>query len=121
MISLLRSIAAVLAGYVIFAVPGFAVFQLSGQKAHAAASYGFMLLATVCGVAFAMAGGYAAGWLAGRRPVSHGLAVALLIALGATVSLIATLGHGAIWSQVTALVFMAPAAAIGGWLGAPRA
>jgi hypothetical protein len=42
------------------------------------------------------------------------MAVATLLAIGAGVSLAATVGHGAIWSQLAALVLMAPAAALGG-------
>ncbi len=120
MIAFLRSVVAVVVGYIIFAVSAFAVFYLSGQKAHAVATPSFMLLSIACGVAFAMVGGYVAGWLAGRKPFAHGVAMALLLALGAAVSLASTLGHGAIWSQVGALALMAPAAALGGWIRARR-
>jgi hypothetical protein len=72
--------------------------------------------AVVYGSAFACLGGYLSGWMAGRRPVAHGAAVALILALGATVSLIATLGTGVIWSQVGAITLMAPAAVAGGVL-----
>jgi hypothetical protein len=54
-------------------------------------------------IVFALAGGYVAGWIAGRRPRAHGMAMAALLAVGAGVSLASTLGHGAIWSQVAAL------------------
>jgi putative membrane protein (TIGR04086 family) len=66
----------------------------------------------------ALLGGYVAAWLAKRRPLAHGFAVAAVLALGAAISLLSTLGKGAIWSQVAALVIMAPCAAIGGWLRA---
>ena len=68
------------------------------------------------GVAFALLGGYVAAWLAQRRPVAHGAGVAAVLAIGAAVSLFSTLGKGAIWSQVAALVLMAPCAVLGGWL-----
>ena len=112
----LRSIGAVLVGYMIFALSAFAIFQVTGQPPHAAASMGFIVGSTVSGALFALVGGYVAGWLAGRRPFAHGVAVALVLALGAAVSLAATLGHGAIWSQVAALVLMAPSAVVGGWV-----
>jgi hypothetical protein len=117
-IAFLRSIIAVLAGYVVFAASAFAVFRLSGQAPHADASIPFMLLSIATGVVFALAGGHVAGWIAGRRPVAHGVAVAAVLALGAIVSLVATVGHGAIWSQVAALLLMAPSAVLGGWLRA---
>jgi len=44
--------------------------------------------------------------------------MAALLAVGATVSLFSTLGHGAVWTQVTALTLMAPSAVLGGWLRA---
>ena len=116
MIAILRSIVAVIVGYIVFAASAFAVFRLSGHAAHATASMPFMLLTIASGVAFAALGGYVAGWLAGRRPLAHAVAMALLLVAGATASLVSTLGHGAIWTQVAALTLMAPSAVLGGWL-----
>jgi glucose-6-phosphate-specific signal transduction histidine kinase len=115
MITLLRSIVAVVIGYIVFAASAFAIFRLSGHDPHAPASAAFMLLAIVAGAVFAMAGGYVAAWIAGRRPVAHAVAMAAVLAAGATVSLASTVGHGAVWSQVAALVLMAPSAVVGGW------
>jgi hypothetical protein len=70
------------------------------------------------GVIAAFLGGHVAAWLAGRRPLAHGIAVALVLALGATVSLVSTLGHSAIWTQLSALLLMAPSAVLGGWVRA---
>jgi hypothetical protein len=113
-----RSVVAVLVGYIVFAASTYAFFRLSGQAAHAVASPTFMLVSIAVGVVFALAGGYAAGVIAGRRPFAHAVAMAVLIAVGATVSLVSTLGEGSIWSQVSALALMAPSAALGGWLRA---
>ena len=118
--SIARSILAVVAGYVIFAVSAFAFFRLSGQLPHQTAPLPTMLSSAAVGVVFALLGGYVAAWIARRRPLAHGVAVAILLALGATVSLVSTLGHGAIWSQIAALVLMAPGAALGGWVRARR-
>jgi hypothetical protein len=118
---MLRSIVAVIIGYIIFAASAFAVFFFSGQAAHAVASVPFMAVSIASGVVFALAGGYVAGWIAGRRPLAHGVAVALVLAAGATVSLASTLGHGAVWSQIAALAVMAPSAALGGWLRGQQA
>jgi len=74
-----------------------------------------MMASISIGVIAAFLGGFVAAWLAGRRPLIHGLCVASVLALGATVSLLATLGHGAVWSQVAALALMAPSACLGGW------
>ena len=115
MIALLRSIIAVILGYAVFAISSGAIFLLSGHPAHATASVAFMLMTIVAGIVFAAVGGYVAGWLAGRRPVAHAVAMGVLLAVGAAVSLVMTLGHGAVWTQVAALLLMAPSAVIGGW------
>jgi hypothetical protein len=118
MTALIRSIVAVLLGYIVFAASAFAVFRLSGQAPHAEASVPFMLVTIASGVVFAFIGGYIAGWIAGRRPLAHGVGMAALLALGAAVSLASTLGHGAVWTQVAALTLMAPSAVLGGWFRA---
>ena len=113
---MVRSVTAVIAGYAVFAASGFALFRLAGQPPHGEASVPFMLGFIVYGVAFALLAGYLSGWLAGRRPFTHAVVVAAILAAGATASLAATLGKGVIWTQVLAITLMAPAAAAGGWL-----
>ena len=117
----LRSIGSVILGYLAFALPAFAFFQLSGQSPHADAPLSIMLASSLVGIVAAFVGGYLAAYLAGRKPAAHGMAVAAVLALGATVSLVSTLGHGAIWSQISALALMVPSAACGGWVRARRA
>ena len=87
---MLKSILAVVVGYAIFAGSGFALFQLTGQPPHGEAPLVFMLGAIAYGVAFALLGGYISGWIAGRRPFVHAAVVAAVLALGATVSLVAS-------------------------------
>jgi len=111
-----RSIIAVVVGYFIFALSAFAFFQITGQAPHQAAPVPIMLGSVALGMIFALLGGYVAARLAQRRPLAHGAAVALVLALGAAISLLSTLGKGAVWSQVAALLLMAPCAVLGGWL-----
>ncbi len=113
---MLRSIVGVLTGYVVFAASGFAWFQITGRAPHAEAPVPFMVGFAVYGVAFALFAGYLSGWIAGRRPVAHAVAMAVVLALGAISSLMATIGKGAIWTQISALAVMTPAAVAGGWL-----
>lgn len=110
-----RSIGAVVCGYLLFALSAFAFFQLSGQPPHQDAPFAVLLSSIAVGLVAAFSGGYVAGLLAGRRPLAHGVAVALVLAAGATGSLLSTRGHGAIWSQLAALLLMAPIAILGGW------
>ncbi len=113
---MLRSVLGVVTGYLVFAVPVIALYQVTGQPPHGEASVRFMIGASVYGVAFALLGGYLSGRIAGRRPLAHGVAMAAVLATLAAVSLAMTIGKGHIWSQVAALTLMAPAAVIGGWL-----
>jgi hypothetical protein len=48
--------------------------------------------------------------------MAHAAAMAVLLAVIASASMLLTIGRGAIWSQLSALAFMAPAAVTGGWL-----
>ena len=119
--NILRSIASVLLGYIVFAVSAFSYFKIVKQAPHEAAPLSIMLGSIAIGIVAAYLGGYLAALLAGRRPLTHGIAVACILALGAAASLASTLGHGgAIWSQVAALVLMAPSAAAGGWFRSRR-
>jgi O-antigen/teichoic acid export membrane protein len=111
-----RSVVAVIVGYLIFALSAFAFFQVSGQPPHQTAPMPIMLGSVAFGMVFALLGGYVAAWLARRRPLAHGVAVAAVLALGAAISLVSTFGKGAVWSQVAALALMAPCAVFGGWL-----
>ena len=111
-----RSVIAVIVGYLIFAVSAFAFFQISGQPPHQSAPVPIMIGSIAFGMAFALLGGFVAAWLARRRPLAHGVAVGTVLALGAAISLLNTMGKGAVWSQVSALVLMAPCAVLGGWL-----
>jgi len=115
-----RSIVAVIVGYIIFAVSVLAFFQMSGQPPHQAAPLSIMVESTAVGTIFSLLGGYVAAWIAQRRPIAHGVGVAAVLAIGATVSLLSTLGKGAVWSQVAALVLMTPCAVIGGCSEASR-
>jgi len=109
-VSILRSVIAIVLGYAVFAVSAGLLFRLTGRDPHAPQSAGFMLFAVVYGIAFAGVGGILASRVAQGKGTVHAAFVTLLIALGATISLVASPGAGATWSQWSALVLMAPAA-----------
>jgi uncharacterized membrane protein YeiH len=115
-VSVIRSILAVLAGYAVFAVGALLVFGLSGQKPHADASAGFKTLAIVAGTAFAITGGYLAAMIAKSSPVAHSTALGALVASIAAWSIHASPVKDPIWSQVSAIFFMAPGGILGGVL-----
>jgi len=113
----MRSIGAVVAGYFIFAASAVLLFQLSGRAPHAEAPLAFKIATIAWGGVFAMVGGYLAAHVSVRRPAAHGAAVAAVIALGALGS-IATRPSDALWSQLAAIIVMAPCAWAGGVLAA---
>lgn len=94
----IRSLVAVLGGYLIFALSAVALFKLAGRAPHAPQPIWFMAVSVACGMVFA----------------------ALAGAVGATVSLILSPREGSTWSQWSALLLMAPSAWLGGRLEASR-
>src|SRR3954470_6027016 len=113
---MVKSIAGVVVGYLLFAVSAVLLFQLAGRDPHAEQPMGFVVFSVLYGMAFAAAGGFVAATIAARKPRQHAAAVALILAIGASASLLAQPGAGSRWSQVTALIFMAPAALAGGFV-----
>ena len=117
---MVRSVGAVAAGYVVFATSALLLFQLSGQAPHESASARFKIGSIVWGALSALIAGWLTGRIAGRRPATHALVVAVLIALGAAVSLVAR-PSDAVWSPIAAIVVMAPCVWIGGLLAGSSA
>jgi hypothetical protein len=112
----LRTVGAVIGGYLLFALSAAALFQLSGRDPHAPQPLWFMLASVGYGMVFAGLGGAAAARLAPTRPLLHAVGVAAVLALGAGVSLVFSPAAGATWSQWTALTLMSPSAYLGGLL-----
>jgi uncharacterized membrane protein YfcA len=79
-----------------------------------------MVASAPYGMLFAALGGFFAARVAPGRPVGHAIAMALILTLGATASLVMSAGSRATWSQWSALLPMAPSAWLGGRLGASR-
>ena len=107
---------AVVAGYLIFAGSAVLFFQLTTVDPHSPAAIGFEALTVAYGFVFASFSGFVAGKLARRTDLACGMALAIVIALGATVSMIARPGAGALWTQTAALVLFAPASLAGDWI-----
>jgi len=112
----MRAFLAVVAGYLIFAGSAVLFFRLSHVDPHSSAAIGFEALAIVYGLAFASLSGFVAGKLARRTDLVCGIALALVIALGATVSMIARPDAGALWTQTAALLLFAAASLAGDWI-----
>lgn len=110
---MLRTIAGIVVGYLIFAVPAFLLFPTTHHDPHAPASLTFEVEAIVWGIACALLAGYLGTVIAGRRDLHVACYVAAIMTAIAGWSLLAS---GYSWSPVSALVCMVPAAVAGGWL-----
>lgn len=112
----MRGVLAVVSGYMIFAGSAVLFFRLTNVDPHSSAAVGFETLTVAYGLAFALLGGFVAGNIAHRTDLMSGIVLALVIALGATVSIIARPGAGALWTQTAALLLFAPASVAGDWI-----
>ena len=117
---MIRSLIAVIVGYAVFAVSAVILFAGSGTNPHGAVSASFMVLAIVYGMLFAGLGGYLAALIAKRKNFLHSVILTIVIASGALFSLLSSSGKGAIWSQVSAILLMAPLSMIGGYIRTRR-
>ncbi len=113
---MVRSVVAVIAGYFIFAVSAFLLFRLTGRDPHAPAAIWFQFITVVYGILFAALGGFIAAVLGKHFEIEHALAVTSLIAAFGAASLLATVKTGAIWTQLAAILIIAPSAMLGGYL-----
>jgi uncharacterized membrane protein YfcA len=111
----MRSVVGVVVGYLIFALPAALLFQLSGQNPHGVVSRQFMITSIVCGMVFAALGAWVAEKIA-KNPWKPAVALAVVIGVGAVVSMATTPSTEPRWSQWSAIFLIAPSALIGGWL-----
>jgi hypothetical protein len=112
----LRIVLAFLAGYGISAASSVVFFLATRHDPHAPQPFWFMVLTAVWGIAFAFLGGFVAARISGFRA---GQSVAIAIVVVAFLSMVLD-AKGAHWSQIVAMVLMAPAAALGASRGEPR-
>jgi fructose-specific phosphotransferase system IIC component len=108
----MRVFSGVVLGYLLFELLWWAVFRVTNTDRHAPASISFQAGAIVFGLLFALLAGYLASFIGGRPHFVAAKIVGALVALSAAVIMIR---DGVAWPQVAALLFMAPAAVIGGW------
>jgi uncharacterized membrane protein YjjP (DUF1212 family) len=113
---MLRSALAVLVGYLLFAGSAVAFFAVSGRDPHARASLAFTVMTTLYGMFFAALGGYLTVSLSRRQKFEHAFEVAFLIAVSGAALILGRPGQGPDWSQLAALLTMAPMAMVGGYL-----
>lgn len=111
----IRTILGVIVGYVIFGVASVSLFVITERRPHDPAQLDFAIVATVYGMVAAFLAGLFAALIAGRPDDRASRITAGLIALGAIVSMFTIPDGGDRWSQIAALLAMAPAALVGGF------
>jgi len=115
---MVRSILAVVAGYLTFSISAVVLFQVSGIHPHSTPGWSFVVFSVVYGCVFAVLGGYLAGWIAKHNELKHSVAVTLLMAVTSVVSLF--LAEGDKWTQLATIFIMSPCAVLGGFLRKKR-
>ena len=108
----MRVFTGVILGYLVFAGSAFLLFRITGHNPHVRASISFEIATIAYGMLFAWLAGYIASFIGGRPDAIAAWILGAVIAVGAVISMIMTVVS---WSQVTALLFMAPMAVVGGW------
>jgi peptidoglycan/LPS O-acetylase OafA/YrhL len=111
----MRAVLAVVVGYLIFAGSAVLLFHVTKVDPHSPATVSFEIFTIAYGVAFSLLAGFVTGKIARRTDLVCGIALALVIAVGATISMIARPGAGALWNQTAALLVLAPASLAGDW------
>lgn len=108
----LREVTAGLAGFILFMAASAILFHIAGYDPYSEVSRSFQITSIAYGVVFALISGYVTALLSPLSRVRPALMVALLIAVVAILSMLATDAVEA-WSQLAALILMAPAVVFG--------
>ena len=110
-----RNIAAVVTGYLIFAVSALLLFKLGGIDPHAEAGVGMMLLVVLFGAIFSFVGGFVAKGIAASRSLVPNVVLAALMFAFAAFSI--TRSAGGHYTQFAAMLIFAPVSLVGGFTG----
>jgi peptidoglycan/LPS O-acetylase OafA/YrhL len=114
---LIRSVAAVVAGYLFKGIAIGLFFILAGWQPEEDLSTRVVVVGMVYRAFASVLAGYVTGLVARRRETAHALAVAILSALITIVSMMAGAGgREPLGAQVVNLLVMAPAVVVGGYL-----
>lgn len=119
----MRSVVAVIAGYVFLTLAIFllfAVWFVDAPVGDIDPSWSFILVAVLWGFLASAAAGYLCGKVAGRRPFEHGVALALTTGAIGVVSMFASFGEEPVGFQLANLVVLMSGSVAGGYLRAQR-
>ena len=111
----IRSIIAVGLGFGIFVIGSFMPRGAAAEHAGEPLTIGLVAGSIAYGAVFAALGGLTAASLPGRRPFEHALVLAAMIAVAGLLHPWLEPGVDPRWLDVSAVLVMAPAAALAGW------
>jgi hypothetical protein len=111
----IRSILAVGLGFGIFVIGSFMPRGAVTENPGAPGTLGLVAGSIAYGAVFAALGGLTAASGAGRRPFAHALVLAGLIAVAGLIHPLLEPGTNPRWLDISAVLVMAPAAALAGW------
>lgn len=110
--NVVRTILAVIVGYLVFAVSAVLLFNLSGIDPHADAGLGTIAIVIVFGAVFAFIGGYLTKLIAATKTMVANYALAIIMASFAAFSFFKS--PGTHYTQIAAIVLFAPLSLVGG-------
>ena len=111
----IRSILAVGLGFGVFVIGSFMPRGAVSEHAAEPPTVGLIAGSIAYGVVFAALAGLTAASLPGRKPLAHGLVLAGLIAAAALIHPLLEPGSNPRWLDLSAVLVMAPAAALAAW------
>lgn len=111
----IRSVVAVAVGFGVFVLGSFMPRGAAAEHAGTPLTTGLIAGSIAYGAVFAALGGLSAASIAGRKPLSHALVLAGLIALAGLVHPWLEPGANPRWLDLSAVLVMAPAAVAAGW------
>jgi hypothetical protein len=97
---MMRSVGAVIAGYLVFGARSALLFGVSGKDPQLRPGAGFLIGSLISGAAFVVVGGWLAARLAPRKPMRHAGVLSAVIGLIALVSMILEWSAGSVWSEL---------------------
>ena len=119
---MLRSILAIIVGYLTFAIPIRILFLIwfgmPDPNNMPTASMGFMLFSIVFGFVFTIAAGYVAALIANRLEIKHATILAGVLILLAIVNMITAAGNEPFWYQIVNLIIGVTGVLLGGTIRA---
>ncbi len=113
-----KKIAAVIAGYLIFALSAFLYFHLTGVEPNAKPTTMFAVVTTLYGLCFSYLGGFVLQMIARTGNLKLNYIMAIILAGFALFSLIMT--QGSHWTQILSIVVFAPFSLYGGYCHTKR-